>query len=66
MVPGSVKVASITGNSAEGFGSGGPVTVNAPITIHQQPGQDSEELAAMVALKLGEAITQARSASIFV
>ncbi len=66
MVPGSVKVASVTGNSAEGFGKGGNVTVNAPITIHQIPGQDSEELAAMVAIKLGEAISQARSASVFV
>jgi hypothetical protein len=66
MVPGSVKVASITGNSAEGFGKGGDITINAPITIHQMPGQDSEKLAAMVAIKLGEAINQARSASVFV
>lgn len=65
MVPGSVKVGSITGNSAEGFG-GGPITVNNNITISQQPGQDADELASIVALKIGEAVSQARSASVFV
>jgi hypothetical protein len=65
MVPGSVKVGSVTGNSAEGFG-GGPVTVNNNITITQQPGQDADELASIVALKIGEAVAQARSASVFV
>ena len=65
MVPSSVKVGSVTSNSSEGFG-GGPITINAPITIHQQPGQDSDELASIVAMKLGEAVAQARSASVFV
>jgi hypothetical protein len=64
MVTGSVRVASMTGNSREGFGGGSPVTNN--ITIHQQPGQDAEELASMVAMKIGEAVAQARSASVFV
>lgn len=45
---------------------GGPVTVNAPVTIHQQPGQDAEELASIVAIKIGEAVAQARSSSVFV
>jgi hypothetical protein len=62
MMPASARVQSFTSNTSEGFG--GSVTVNAPITIHQQPGQDSEALAAMVAVRLGEAISQARSASI--
>jgi hypothetical protein len=65
MVPGSVKVASVTGNSAEGFGSA-PITINAPVTINQQPGQDADELASIVALKIGDAVAQARSASVFV
>jgi hypothetical protein len=64
MVPGSVKVASITGNSAEGFGGGTNVVNN--ITINQQPGQDADELASIVALKIGEAVADARAASIFV
>jgi predicted nucleic acid-binding Zn-ribbon protein len=64
MVPGSVKVASITGNSAEGFG--GETSVVNNITINQQPGQDADELASIVALKIGEAVADARAASIFV
>jgi len=64
MVSGSVKVGSVTGNSAEGFGGGTNVTNN--ITINQQPGQDANELAAIVAIKIGEAVADARSASIFV
>jgi len=43
-----------------------PVTVNAPITITQQPGQDPEQLAMMVAEKIGEAVADARLASILV
>jgi hypothetical protein len=46
--------------------SSAPISVSAPITIHQQPGQDAEELASMVAMKIGEAVAQARSASVFV
>ena len=64
MVSGSVKVGSVTGNSAEGFGGGTTVTNN--ITINQQPGQDSDELASIVALKIGEAVADARASSIFV
>lgn len=64
MVPGSVKVGSVTANSAEGFG--GETNVVNNITINQQPGQDTEELAAIVAIKIGEAIEDARAASLFV
>jgi hypothetical protein len=61
---GNVKVSSITSNSSEGMG--GEVTVNAPITIYQQPGQNSEQLAALVAMELSNAIKQARSSSMYV
>lgn len=61
---GNVKVSSITSNSSEGMG--GAVTVNAPITIHQQPGQSSEQLASLVAMELTNAIRQARSSSMYV
>jgi len=64
MMPGSVKVGSITGNSSEGFGGGS--TFNNTITIQQQPGQDSEQLAAIVVAKMGEWVSDARSSSIFV
>ena len=61
---GSVKVSSITGNSAEGFGSS-PVTIEAPITINQQPGQDAEELAAIVAYRIANAVREVRDSNIF-
>jgi hypothetical protein len=64
MVPGSAKIASITANSNEGFGSETHVTNN--ITINQQPGQNADELASIVAMKIGEAVADARAASIFV
>jgi hypothetical protein len=64
MVPGSVKVASVTGNSAEGFG--GETNVSNYITINQLPGQDPEELASLVAMRIGEAVADARAANIFV
>jgi hypothetical protein len=46
--------------------SSGAVSVSAPITIYQQPGQSTDELASIVALKIGEAVADARSASVFV
>jgi hypothetical protein len=64
MVPSSAKVASITSNSTEGFGGQPSFTNN--ITIHQQPGQDAEYLAAIVVQKMGEWVSDARSSSIFV
>ena len=51
-MPGGAKVSSITSNSSEGFGT----TIHAPITIYQQPGQDSEELAQIVVARLGMAV----------
>jgi hypothetical protein len=65
MVPGSVKVASVTGNSAESFGG---TTINGGINVTVNGGgvNDPDELASIVALKIGEAVNDARSASIFV
>jgi hypothetical protein len=65
MVSGSVKVGSVTANSGEGFG-GSPVNVTNNISISQQPGQSMDELASIVAIKIGEAVADARAASIFV
>jgi hypothetical protein len=42
------------------------MTINAPITIHQQPGQDADHLAAIVVQKMGEWVSDARASSIFV
>lgn len=64
MVPGSVKVASVTGNSAEGFGEQN-VYVGG-VTVHAGNVQEPDELASIVAVKIGEAVTDARSASLFV
>lgn len=47
-----------------GYAGGGPMTNH--FTIVQQPGQDAEELAAIVAMKIGEAVAERRSASIFI
>ena len=64
MMPPGARVRSITSNTSEGFGGG--TTINAPITINQQPGQDSEELAAIVAGHLGAAIEKVTASSILV
>jgi hypothetical protein len=64
MVPGSVKVASITGNSAESFGGSNFGDIN--VTVNAGAVNDPDELASIVAMKIGEAVADARSASIFV
>lgn len=58
MMPSSAKVSSVTTNSSEGFGN---YTLSAPITIYQQPGQDPEELANLVATRLNMAINELRN-----
>ena len=64
VTPGSVKVASITGRSDEGFGN----TINGGInvTVHASGTSDPDQLAAIVARKIGEAISDVQSSSIFV
>lgn len=39
----------------------GPITINAPITIYQQPNQDSDSLASVVIAKLGMAVDSIRN-----
>lgn len=41
----------------------GPITVNAPITINQQPGQDSDALASLVVMKLSMEIDRIRNST---
>ena len=56
MIPTYLKVRTVTTNSGEsGFGS---ASIHAPITIYQQPNQDSEQLASMVAIRIGMAIDE--------
>ena len=43
-----------------------PVNITNTITIQQLPGQDADQLAAIVARKIGEAISDVQSSSIFV
>jgi hypothetical protein len=62
MMPPGARVQSVTSNSSENLG--GTTTVNAPITINQQPGQDAEQLASIVAMRLSEAIMQSRASAI--
>jgi hypothetical protein len=64
MVPGSVKVASITGNSAESFGGSNFGDIN--VTVNAGAVNDADELASIVALKIGEAVADARASSLFV
>lgn len=59
MAPKYASIATVTANSSEGFGGGN--TINAPITIYQQPGQDPEELASLVAMRLSMAVDQLRN-----
>ena len=59
MVPSSLKVKTVTTNSGErGFGS---TSINAPITIYQQPNQDPEELASIVAYRISMAVEELRN-----
>ena len=51
---------------ATGGGGGDVISISAPITIHQQPGQNAEQLASIVAMELANAVRQARSSSMYV
>lgn len=59
MAPTSASIATVTSNSAEGFG--GSYSLNAPISIYQQPGQDPEELASIVAMRMMMVIDELRN-----
>jgi hypothetical protein len=56
VTPGSVKIASVTGRSDEGFGSTINVTNNITIQGH---GQSNDEIASIVALKIQNAVKTA-------
>ncbi len=62
MAKGNPIISSVRARANEMQGSG-TLTINAPITINQQPGQDSDELAAIVAMKLTQAVNNLRYAS---
>jgi hypothetical protein len=66
MVRGSVKVGSVTSNSSEGFGAGTTINGGIHVTVNGSGVNDADALASMVAIKIGEAVSQARSASVFV
>ena len=64
MVPGSVKVDSFTRNASEGFGQNtyGDIVVNVSAGATSDPNQ----LAEIVARKIGQAISEVQSSSLFV
>jgi hypothetical protein len=62
MAKGSPIVSSVRAQASEMRG-GGPMTINAPITINAQPGQDTDQLASLVAIKLTQAVNQLRYSS---
>jgi hypothetical protein len=67
MMPPTAKVQSFTSNTSEGFGNnGGNVSISAPITIYQQPGQSPKELAALVAMEISNAVADVRNSSYYV
>jgi hypothetical protein len=66
MVPSSVKVGSVTSNSSEGFGGGTTINGGINVTVNGSGVDDADALASIVAMKIGEAVAQARSASVFV
>ena len=63
--PGNIKTSNMMPANIGGAG-GGDIAINSPITIYQQPGQSTDELASIVAVKIGEAVADARASSIFV
>jgi hypothetical protein len=64
IIPMAVKMGVVGNRPYEG--SGANTTVTNHITIHQQPGQNTDELASIVAMKIGEAVADARASSVFV
>jgi hypothetical protein len=61
-----ISPSSLQTTASRAGGGSSPVSINSPITIYQQPGQDSEELAAVVLEHLGTWVSDARASSIFV
>jgi hypothetical protein len=66
MVRGSVKVGSVTSNSSEGFGGGTTIYGGINVAVNGSGVDDADALASLVAMKIGEAVADARASSIFV
>ena len=64
MAPASSSIRSFTANSSEGLG--GTVNGGINVTVHAGSISDPDQLAAIVARKIGEAISDVQSSSIFV
>jgi hypothetical protein len=64
MVPGSVKVASVTSNSGERLS--GNTYGDIVVTVNAGSTSDPDTLATIVAMKIGEAVADARASSLFV
>lgn len=60
VIPSQFKVKTLTTNTGE-MAMGGSTTINAPITIYQQPNQDPEELASIVTYRIGLAFNELRN-----
>lgn len=59
MAPNEPIISSVRATASEvGRGS---VTINAPITIYQQPGQDAEQVAKLAAIKIAMAVNEVRN-----
>jgi len=64
MVPGSVKIDSFTRNASEGFGQHTYGDIN--VTVNAGGTSDPNQLAVIVARKIGEAINDVQASSLFV
>jgi hypothetical protein len=64
MVPGSVKVDSFTRNASEGFGQHTYGDIN--VTVNAGGTSDPNQLAEIVARKIGQAINEVQASSLFV
>jgi hypothetical protein len=64
MVPGSVKIDSFTRNASEGFGQHTYGDIN--VTVHAGGTSDPNQLAEIVARKIGQAISDVQASSLFV
>ena len=63
---GSVNTNGMGGGSGSGGGGGDKISINSPVNIYPQRGQSADEIASLVAVKIGEAVADARASSIFV
>ena len=62
---GRMNVRSITGNTTEGFGGGTTINGGINVTVNGSGVSDVDTLASLMAMRIGEAVEQAKSASIY-